>query len=74
MNKIEKQREEMRKIGQIIDAIGVVFTAHCEKCGIEHSDNTDEDVFAEKLNTAGWRCDTIGDLYCPDCAKKLKIK
>jgi hypothetical protein len=62
------------QISQISESLEVVYTAHCDKCAVDHSDNTDETDFAKKLYALGWRCNDDGDLFCPDCAKQHKIK
>jgi hypothetical protein len=71
---IAKMRKDMAQLAAIENALEVVYTAHCDQCGIDHSDNTDEMSFAEKLQKLGWRCNDADVLFCPQCAKLNKIK
>jgi hypothetical protein len=71
---MDKLRKEMEKIGEIEAAIEAVYTAHCDECAVDHNANTDSWDIAEKVYELGWRCNAKGVLYCPDCAKKFKIK
>jgi hypothetical protein len=60
------------QISQIEECLGVVYTAVCDQCGVDQSDNTDETAFAAKLYDLGWRRNDNGVLFCPTCAPKVK--
>ena len=62
------------QITQIEECLEVVYTAFCEGCGIDRSNNVHEGTFAKDLHYEGWRCNDDGELFCPDCAKKRELK
>jgi hypothetical protein len=66
-------KKEIEQTGMIEGLLETVYTAVCSHCAVDHSDNTDESAFAQKLFKLGWRPDDNDQLFCPSCAKKLHV-